>query len=385
MKICILTPRFPFPEHAGDVLRINNIAQYLKQRGNTILLLSFIENNNFSQWWGNYQLIYDKIFLVKRNKVFSYFCSFFALLFRKPMQLGFYFSFRLFFWFLKIKKIYHPDIIIAHLIRMVPYLLLSNTTRNVIVEMTDVLSKTYDCTESNGRMHFKNLLYFLEKKPVRKYEKKIVNIFPKIVLVSNEDKKLLPENNVVCYRNGIDIHPRAVDIDFSKIIFIGNMRTMQNKDAVFYFVKDIYPLIKKHNKNMKFYIIGAEPSSSVLGLTKSDNSIVVTGYVDNIIKIIENAVLSVAPVRIAAGVQNKVLFSLAVAIPVVLTSLIAGAIPELEDGANCFIRDNAKSFADICIRLTQNKSLNNYIGYQGQKMVKKNYIWEKCLENYEVI
>ena len=68
MKICLLTPRFPFPENGGDVLRINNIARYFKSQGHELLLVSFYDGMiNMDDAKG----LYDKIYLIKRNKADS--------------------------------------------------------------------------------------------------------------------------------------------------------------------------------------------------------------------------------------------------------------------------------------------------------------------------
>ena len=69
MKICILTPRFPFPENGGDVLRINNIARYLKSKNHKLILISFSENK--CKPVDDYYKIYDKIYIIKRTKIIS--------------------------------------------------------------------------------------------------------------------------------------------------------------------------------------------------------------------------------------------------------------------------------------------------------------------------
>ena len=91
----------------------------------------------------------------------------------------------------------------------------------------------------------------------------------------------------------------------------------------------------------------------------------------------------VAPVRIAAGIQNKVLVAMANGIPVVMTSLIAKAIPELQDGINCMICDEISAFAESCLRLMENKDLRNSVAKQGFEIVKEHYSWERQLAGYE--
>lgn len=73
MKICILTPRFPYPENGGDVLRINAIAKYLKSKGHTLILVSYYNDKN------NFTLankLYDKIFATRHFKIKSaFYCA----------------------------------------------------------------------------------------------------------------------------------------------------------------------------------------------------------------------------------------------------------------------------------------------------------------------
>ena len=76
MKLCILTPRFPFPENGGDVLRINSIARYLKAKGHELILISFCFGE--IKLKKDYFDLYDTIYVVKKHKITSYL---FALLF----------------------------------------------------------------------------------------------------------------------------------------------------------------------------------------------------------------------------------------------------------------------------------------------------------------
>ena len=113
MKICILTPRFPFPENGGDVLRINNIARYLKGKNHELILISFSENN--CKILEEYHQIYDKIFTIRRTKINSLFMSLFFALTGRPIQCGYYFSLSFLKEFKKILKTENPDLFLAKL------------------------------------------------------------------------------------------------------------------------------------------------------------------------------------------------------------------------------------------------------------------------------
>lgn len=185
------------------------------------------------------------------------------------------------------------------------------------------------------------------------------------------------------YANGVQCLPNIkIEYNKNKIVFVGNMRTLQNQDAVHFFVYDIMPIIKKDVPEVVFHIIGAEPPAHIQKLDNGED-IIVSGFVNSVEDEIKDAACSVAPVRIAAGIQNKVLVSMACAVPVVLTSLISAGIPELVSNKNCYIADDKSDFAHAVISLMQNKDMRNSIAKAGYDMVSSEYSWNKKLDGYE--
>ena len=172
--------------------------------------------------------------------------------------------------------------------------------------------------------------------------------------------------------------------DRNKICFVGNMRTLQNQDAVIHFVNDIFPKIKTAVSDAVFMIIGAEPSETIKSLHDGKN-VIVTGFVDDIQAEISKCCLAVAPVRVAAGIQNKVLVAFGCGVPVVLTPLISAAISELKDSENCFITDEDNDFAKKCISIMTDSELRHTLSQKGYEMVKTNYSWNEKLNGYENI
>ena len=80
-----------------------------------------------------------------------------------------------------------------------------------------------------------------------------------------------------------------------------------------------------------------------------------------------------------------VLIAMANAVPVVLTPLIAKAIPELQNGDNCLICEDSQDFAKACLSLIENKELHKKIRTKGYEMVVKHYSWHEKLKGYEII
>ncbi len=162
MTICILTPRYPFPENGGDVLRINGIARYLKAKEHKLILISFINKNQCVS--EKDYTIYDKIITVKFNKIISFFYSFLFFISGKTIQCGYYYSpiyYKIFKTIIKNEK---PDLFISHLCRMETYLSKSKVEKKSIIEMTDSLSKTYTLSSQQKGLSLKKIIYMLEKK-----------------------------------------------------------------------------------------------------------------------------------------------------------------------------------------------------------------------------
>ncbi len=387
MKLCLLAPRFPFPENGGDVLRINSIARYLKSKGNELILISFCFGE--IKLKKEYFELYDTIYIVKKHKISSYIFAFLFALIQKPIQCGYYFSESFLRQFRRTLKNENPDECVVHLLRMVPYLEKTRSQKKSIVEMTDALSKTYSLSRSSKQKSFKKIVYKFELGLIRKYERHVIKTFPKVVLVSKNDidylKKStkLPCENLFCYTNGVNCAENLNEnYDKNKICFVGNMRTLQNQDAVLYFVNEVFPLVKKQKPDAKFYVVGAEPSEKIKSLADG-KSIFVTGFVENLEDVVSDSCVAVAPVRIAAGIQNKILVAMGVGVPVVLTPLISKSIPELKDSQNCFIKENADDFSKAVIDLMSNENLRKKMSMNGYQTVKENYSWNKKLEGYE--
>ena len=386
MKICILTPRFPFPENGGDVLRINNVARYLKAQSHYLILVSFTDGQpNMRQ---AYQL-YDQVITIKQHKILAVLRAFLFMLIGRPLQCGYYHSPSFKRKLKEIDRQEQPRIYISHLLRMTPYLDNSYMRSKSIIEMTDALSKTYLQSIHSSQISIKRLIYMLEYRLIKKYEKQVIKRFPKSVLVSQNDVEYLtadnPNSSVVCLTNGVycSEHPMTT-YNPNKICFVGNMRTLQNQDAAIFFAEEVLPLILKTKPNAIFYIVGAEPPARIRQLTHN-NHVVVTDFVDNVEDVISDACLSVAPVRIAAGIQNKVLVALGQRVPAVISSLIAQAIPELHDGTNCYIKDAPRDIAKACLLLMNDATTRNNIAEAGYQMVKESYQWHNKLNGYEII
>lgn len=387
MKICILSPRYPWPETGGDTIRMNRLASYLKSQNHEVFLVCFFDGKEADN---KKKLPYDKTILVRRYSFISAFNSFLYIIQGRPIQCGYYQSplfYRKFSAFIESEK---PDRYICWLPRMSDYIIKAGLCDKTILEMSDALSKTYSLSTNSKSRGLKKIIYKIERRLIYNEEQKLIKLYPKVVLVAQPDIDYLKSeakqnvSSLKFHTIGVDLLTNLIqNYDSNKICFVGNMRTLQNQDAVFRFVNYIFPIIVENIPNAQFYIVGAEPPQNIKRL--ENNNIHVTGFVDNLHNFISDSCLAVAPVEIAAGIQNKVLVAMGCGIPVVMSSLISKAIPELINGENCFICDNPKDFAFNCINIMQSHIVRKKLSHNGYAMVDKNYSWKERLKGYEII
>jgi sugar transferase (PEP-CTERM/EpsH1 system associated) len=138
---------------------------------------------------------------------------------------------------------------------------------------------------------------------------------------------------VIAIRNGVDSEYFSPDHDFPSpfpagerpIVFTGAMDYWPNVDAVLWFVREVLPEIRKRDGSARFYVVGMNPDAAVRALA-SDGSAVVTGRVADVRPYLKHARVVVAPLRVARGIQNKVLEAMAMAKPIVVTTSTAAAL-----------------------------------------------------------
>ncbi|HPU28889.1 MAG TPA: glycosyltransferase [Syntrophorhabdaceae bacterium] len=158
--------------------------------------------------------------------------------------------------------------------------------------------------------------------------------------------------------------------DTSDLLFVGNFNHPPNRDAVFFFCKEIFPLIKKELRDVKLYIVGNNPQDDIRSLTCDD--IIITGYVEDLSPYLSKSRISVAPLRYGAGMKGKIGEALSWGLPVVTSSIGAEGMG-LIDGIHVQIADNPHEFAEKVIRLYKDKELWLKLSEEGKKFIEENY------------
>jgi O-antigen biosynthesis protein len=184
-------------------------------------------------------------------------------------------------------------------------------------------------------------------------------------------KKDLADKAVFVIPDVHDARDSASGFDERKdFIFVGNFNHNPNEDAVFYFVNEIFPLIKKGLTDVKFYIVGNNPTERITALSSDD--IIVTGWVPEVEPYLNKCRVTVTPLRFGAGMKGKVGQSLSHGLPMVSTSIGAEGM-NIINGVHSFITDDPKEFAQKAILLYTDKSLWESFSAKGKELISSQF------------
>ena len=128
------------------------------------------------------------------------------------------------------------------------------------------------------------------------------------------------------------------------------MNYSPNIDGVLWFARDVWPLVRARRPDARFFIVGSDPVASVRRLGGLDSGIEVTDTVPDVRRYLWNAAVSVAPLKTARGIQNKVLEAVACGLPTVATSQVLEGLPDQVRSA-CRSADLPGDFAEQTLAL----------------------------------
>jgi glycosyltransferase involved in cell wall biosynthesis len=191
----------------------------------------------------------------------------------------------------------------------------------------------------------------------------------------------IPGEHSMVLRNGVDLafyKPQPERAEPAHLVFVGVMDYLPNIDGCEHFVREILPLVRAKFGEVRFTIVGSKPTPQVQALAR-EPGVTVTGFVDDPREYLARASVSVAPLRIARGIQNKVLEALAMGLPVVGTTSATQGI-EGEPGRDFVLANSAREQADAICALLADPARASALGQRGREFVEANYDWEVVLK-----
>jgi len=235
-----------------------------------------------------------------------------------------------------------------------------------------------------------SLLYKREARHLLAYERDIAGRAAASIFVTDEEAQRLRSETpgcaerVVVIRNGVDSEHFSPSRDLASpfapderpIVFTGSMDYWPNVDAVVWFAREVLPRIRGCDLSVRFYVVGMNPDAAVRALA-SDPATTVTGRVDDVRPYLQHARVVVAPLRVARGIQNKVLEAMAMAKPVVASAASAAAL-SVRQGVELEVASDAQGFASKVLML-MDPTRADAMGRLARSRVAQDYAWSASL------
>lgn len=376
-KILFITARNPYSgRYSGDVIRAKKIIDYLRTKNSVdaIFLTNKKEITKIKNDKKNIFFEYPNFI----KKVFFCLSNLFKL---KPLQFGLFYSEEMANYINENAKDY--DLLFFHQIRSSQYLPKEFRGKTVL-EMGDLYSDNYKQTFNN--LNFFNIfrfVYLLESFLVKRVENLIFSSFDKIILFSkSEINKVEKKYKKKIYHIGESIQSINKKHKFStknnKVLFIGNLGYMPNILACKEFIKYILPILKKKIPNIEFNIIGNIKPFDKFFLSLNKNTKIL-GPQKKIDKFIDKSICGLANLKVATGVQGKVLTYMSYGLPVICSEKTS-----LNFDKNVLIYKNNNELINLIYNLKDSVKLHKKFS-KNSLMFVKNLNWKKVSLNYSKI
>jgi len=235
-----------------------------------------------------------------------------------------------------------------------------------------------------------SLVYAREARTLQRFESRIAHAFTDNVFCTPLEQRIFDQRIPGCpstvLRNGVDLEafaPAPEQAEPGHLVFTGVMNYYPNVDGCVWFCEAILPLIRERHPNARFSIVGSKPSPEIERLAQLE-SVTVTGFVDSTADWMQRAQVAVAPLRIARGIQNKVLEAMAMGLPTVGTTCATQGV-EAQDERDFLVVDDARGFADRVIRLLDDAAAARELGARARRFVEDHYNWETVFQPLDEI
>jgi hypothetical protein len=387
MKILFLCHRLPYPPKRGGKIRPFNMIRHLARNHEVTVATLARSTGELAE--GRELGRYCHELHVARISAYAGWGRF-ALhtLTGYPATFGYFYSRELARTVSRLLATKHFDAILVHCSSMGQYVASHRGCRRIL-DYGDADSEKWFEYGRTATWPL-SLAFRLEGHKVRHYERWLGGRFDAGSVNAPREREVLR----AYVATPIHVIPNGVDLEYfqsgrpagrgyspHRLIFTGNMSYRPNVDAVCHLVGDILPKVRRQIPDVELYIVGMDPGPAVRKLADGGR-VVVTGRVDDVRPYFEEAAVAVVPLRVARGLQNKVLEAMAMRVPVVASEAAYEGITAVPD-RDLLVAANANAFSEAVVRLLREPATREAYAAAGRACVEKNHNWNTLLPRLE--
>jgi sugar transferase (PEP-CTERM/EpsH1 system associated) len=398
-NLLYLVHRLPYPPNKGDKVRSYHMLKHLAS-SHKLFVGTFVDDPDDECHIETVAAMCSGLHAARLHPAFARPASLGALLTREPLTLRYYRDAGLQRWVERTCSQHGIDAVLVFSSVMAQYTK-SLPHLPLLVDFVDVDSAKWDQYSTMHRWPI-SWLYRREGALLLAYERKVAARAERSFFVTEKEtalfRQLAPESmaSVEAVSNGVcgeyfsvsseRVSPfrsdqKANDGDkHLAIVFTGAMDYWPNIDAVTWFAREVMPPLLRVCPAARFHIVGRNPVDAVKAL--ASEFVAVTGTVTDVRPYLQHACVVVAPLRLARGVQNKVLEAMAMQRPVVVSETCAQGI-DARNGVEFFTAATAQAFVDQLEKLLRDPELALTVGRAARRCVLQNYSWKANLSRID--
>lgn len=389
-NLLLLVHRIPFPPNKGDKIRSYHLLRHLAARYR-VHLGTFVDDPDDWQYVDQVRALCAGSHFARLDPKLARLRSLGALLTGRALSFDYYRDAGMQAWVQNVMREQQIDRVVVFSSPMAQYVEPYAHARRVI-DFCDVDSDKWRQYADQKRWPV-SWLYAREARALLAYERQVARACDAALFATEPEaqlfKTLAPESvaKIGHFNNGVDTEyfsparPYANPFPEGEraLVFTGAMDYWPNVDAVEWFAAEVFPKLAARFDDLRFYIVGARPTPAVQALARLPG-VVVTGTVPDVRPYLAHAAVSVAPLRVARGVQNKVLEAMAMALPVVVSPQALEGI-DAAPGAEVLLADGAEDFAQAVTRVLGED--DRTLRTRARERVERLYSWPSNLANIE--
>jgi glycosyltransferase involved in cell wall biosynthesis len=384
-RILLISRCPPYPLHLGDRLIIGNLFAQLAQRGYRVDLLAFANRPTDYDELADYRASFGQITLLPEPRR-----SLFAYLRRlgQPFPQRADQAWSAPMWQAIQDQRRNATYDLIHLfggVQVYEYRALVQDLPNLIVPY-ESYSLYLRRQAAQARTVGEKITARLRLSMAQRYERQMFNGFDGVVVLTEADaaalRALSPDLPLHIIPNGVNLPQPAPNMptEGANLLFVGNYEYAPNLDAALWLAHEIFPLIKAHLPHAELWLVGNAPPPALHACAAPD--IHVTGHVPSLTPYYQQAALFLSPLRFGAGIKNKVLEAMAMALPVVATPL---SVDGIAVGEGVRLAESAPAFAEQSVTLLAEAALRARLGAENRAVIAARYTWSAVADVYAAL
>jgi sugar transferase (PEP-CTERM/EpsH1 system associated) len=389
-NLLYLVHRMPYPPNKGDKVRSYHLLKHLVAR-HRVFVGTFIDDAEDEAHVDTLRALCAGLHVTRLNPALARLASLAGLLEGQALTLRYYRDAALHRWVGATVRREGIDAAIVFSSSMAQYV--QDAGLPMLVDFVDVDSAKWSQYAGDHRWPM-SWLYRREGEQLLAYEREVAARSARSFFVTEKEtalfRSLAPESSQTCEAmcNGVDADYFDADSERASpfasgelpVVFTGAMDYWPNIDAVTWFVGAMLPRLRLKWPRLRFHVVGRNPTPAVRAL--AGEGVAVTGTVPDVRPYLQHAAVVVAPLRLARGIQNKILEAMAMGRPVVASSECAEAI-NAQPGVDLVDAEDADAFVGAVDSLLSEPIRAAAIGQAGRLRVLRDYSWDAHLSALE--